>query len=63
MLPWMIEVKSEEEIQKMKIAGRVARQVLDIAGRAVAVGVTTDEIDELVHRETIQVCTIEGCCM
>jgi len=55
MLPWVIEVKSPEEIEKMKVAGRVAREVLDIAGRAVDVGVTTDEIDEIVHRETIKV--------
>ena len=55
MLPWMIEVKTPEEIEKMKVAGRIARQVLDIAGRAVTVGVTTDEIDELVHSETLKV--------
>ena len=60
MLPWVIEVKTPEEIEKMRVAGSVAREVLDIAGRAVAVGVTTDEIDELVHRETLKVS--ELCC-
>ena len=55
MLPWVIEVKTEEEIVKMRAAGNVARQVLDIAGQAVRVGVTTDEIDALVHQETIKV--------
>lgn len=55
MLPWIIEVKSPEEIEKMKAAARVARQVLDIAGRAVRVGITTDEIDALVHEETLKV--------
>lgn len=54
-MPWVIEVKTPEEIEKMKIAGRVAREVLDIAGRAVRVGITTDEIDEIVHQETIKV--------
>jgi methionyl aminopeptidase len=53
----MIEVKSLDEIQKMKAAGRVAREVLDIAGRAVRVGITTDEIDNIVHEETLKVCT------
>jgi len=38
----------------MRAAGRVAREVLDIAGRAVRVGVTTDEIDALVHEETLK---------
>lgn len=55
MMPWVIEVKTADEIEKMKVAGRVAREVLDIAGRAVKVGTTTDEIDELVHQETIKV--------
>ena len=53
LLPWQIEVKNEADIQAMRAAGRVAREVLDAAGRAVAVGVTTDSIDALVHEETI----------
>eukprot|EP00566_Odontella_aurita_P037828 CAMPEP_0113530362 /NCGR_PEP_ID=MMETSP0015_2-20120614/2897_1 /TAXON_ID=2838 /ORGANISM="Odontella" /LENGTH=294 /DNA_ID=CAMNT_0000429075 /DNA_START=1408 /DNA_END=2292 /DNA_ORIENTATION=- /assembly_acc=CAM_ASM_000160 len=54
MLPWVIEVKTPEEIVKMRAAGRVAREVLDIAGRAVKVGITTDEIDALVHEESLK---------
>jgi methionyl aminopeptidase len=50
--PWMIEVKTPSQIEKMREAGALARQVLDLAGRAVYAGVTTDEIDALVH-ETI----------
>lgn len=38
----------------MKAAGRVAREVLDIAGRAVRAGITTDEIDNIVHEETLK---------
>jgi methionyl aminopeptidase len=49
LLPWVIEVKTDDEIFKMREAGKLARQVLDMAGRAVAPGVTTDEIDALVH--------------
>lgn len=37
----------------MRAAARVAREVLDAAGRVVKVGVTTDAIDKLVHDETI----------
>jgi methionyl aminopeptidase len=55
MMPWIVEVKTPEEIEKMRAAGRVAREVLDIAGRAVRVGITTDEIDSLVHAETLKV--------
>ena len=32
---------------------QIAREVLDAAARVVRPGVTTDEIDEVVHRETI----------
>ena len=60
MLPWVVEVKTAEEIVKMRAAGKVAREVLDIAGRAVKAGITTDEIDALVHEETIKVCTCGG---
>lgn len=54
MLPWIIEVKKPDEIEKMKAAGIVARQVLDAAGAAVRPGITTDEIDNIVHEESIK---------
>ena len=53
LLPWIIDVKTPEEIQKMKAAGRLARQILDLGGRLVQPGVTTDEIDEAVHRAIV----------
>jgi len=53
-LPWIIEVKTADEIKKMRAAGKLARKVLDLAGRAVAPGVTTDEIDTIVHEATIK---------
>lgn len=43
LFPWIIEVKKPEEIEKMKRAGRVAREVLDLAGRSIGVGITTWE--------------------
>ena len=51
---WMIEQHSNEDIELARIAGRISREVLDEAGKAVAVGVTTDEIDRIVHEETIK---------
>lgn len=53
IFPWQVEVKSEEDIKAMRAAGRIAREVLDIAGSMVQAGVTTDEIDARVHQETI----------
>ena len=55
MFPWMIEVKNAVDIEKMRAAGSLARDILDLAGQAVQVGVTTDEIDALVHNEIIKV--------
>ena len=49
-----IEVKSDEDIVKMRKAGRAAREVLDIAGLLVAPGVTTDAIDAAVHEAAIE---------
>lgn len=40
-------------IARMREAGRVAAEVLTAAGAAVAPGVTTDELDELVHSQCI----------
>ena len=41
LFPWVIEVKKADEIEKMRAAGRVAREVLDLAGREVRPGITT----------------------
>jgi len=54
LLPWIIEVKTPEQILKMRAAGRVAREVLDIAGAAIKPGITTDEIDNIVHKESLK---------
>jgi methionyl aminopeptidase len=42
-------VKSAEVIERMRVAGRLAAEVLRLAGEAVAPGVRTDEIDAYVH--------------
>ena len=42
-------VKSAEVIERMRLAGRIARDVLAETGAAVAPGVTTDEIDRIAH--------------
>lgn len=51
---WDITTLTDEEIAKMRVSGRIAREILDIAGRMVQPGVLTDEIDEVVHEETIK---------
>jgi methionyl aminopeptidase len=43
------EVKTPELIERMRVAGRIAAQALEEGGRAVKPGVTTNEIDQVVH--------------
>lgn len=43
------EVKSAEVVERMRVAGRIAAQALQEVGRAVAPGVTTDELDRIGH--------------
>ncbi len=43
------EVKDEETIERMRVAGRIAAQALAMCGEMVRPGVTTDEIDRAGH--------------
>jgi methionyl aminopeptidase len=52
--PWDIEVHSEEDLEMMRISCRVAREVLDCAAQHIRPGITTDEIDKVVHQETLK---------
>ena len=49
-----IPVYTDEDIEQMRIAGKIGRLVLDTAHKAVAVGVTTDELDVIVHETAIE---------
>ena len=44
-----VQIKTPEDIEKMREAGRLASEVLDFIGAHVRPGVTTDEIDKLCH--------------
>jgi len=44
-----ISLKTPEEQQKMRIAGRLTADVLDMIGPHVRPGVTTDELDRICH--------------
>ncbi|GME76932.1 unnamed protein product [Ambrosiozyma monospora] len=49
-----IVVLKPDEIKKMKIVCELGREVLDAAAAAVRPGITTEEIDKIVHEETIK---------
>jgi methionyl aminopeptidase len=44
-----ITIKTPEEQDKMRVAGRLAAQVLDMIGEHVRAGVSTDELDRICH--------------
>lgn len=49
-----ISLNSDHDIAKMRDAGVIARQVLDSAIKCCLIGVSTNEINELVHKRCIE---------
>jgi len=45
-----VTIKTPEEQEKMRVAGRLAADVLDMIGEHVVPGVTTDELNDICHR-------------
>ena len=50
-----ISIKSEQDVEKMRIAGRLAAEVLQIVAPHVKPGVTTEELDRICHEHIVQV--------
>ena len=50
-----ITIKTPDEIEKMRVAGRLTADVLDMIGPYVQPGVTTDELDRLCHDYIVNV--------
>lgn len=45
----MISIKSKTDLAKMRDAGRIAGQALQLAGESIKAGMTTLELDKIVH--------------
>ena len=50
-----VVLKSGEEIERMRVAGRLAAEVLDFAAEHVRPGTTTDELDRRCHEYMVNV--------
>ena len=50
-----ISIKNQQDIEKMRIAGKLASEVLDFITPYVVHGVTTDELDKLCHDYIVDV--------
>jgi len=44
-----VELRTPDQIAKMRIAGRLAAEVLELIGDYVEPGVTTEELDRICH--------------
>ncbi|MHB8454736.1 MAG: type I methionyl aminopeptidase [Acidiferrobacterales bacterium] len=50
-----VTIKTPEEVEKMRVAGRLAAEVLKIVAPHVQPGVTTDELDHICHNHIVNV--------
>ncbi len=50
-----VTIKTPEEIEKMRVAGRLAAEVLEMISEHVKPGVTTEELDRLCHDYIVKV--------
>jgi methionyl aminopeptidase len=49
-----IEIKSQKEIDAMRVACQMAAETLLLVGEKLRVGMTTEEINQIVHEDTIR---------
>lgn len=50
-----VTIKTAEEIEKMRVAGRLAGEVLTMIGEHVQPGITTDELNQICHDYIVNV--------
>ncbi|HLB57023.1 MAG TPA: type I methionyl aminopeptidase [Coxiellaceae bacterium] len=50
-----ITIKTAEEFEKMRIAGKLAADVLDMIGEYVKIGISTNELDKICHDYIVNV--------
>ena len=50
----MVDIKSKTDIGKMRIAGKLASEVLEMIGQHVKPGVSTEELDQICHEYIIK---------
>jgi len=53
-LSMSISIKTADEIEKMRVAGRLAAQVLEMIESYVKAGVSTDELDAICHKYIVE---------
>lgn len=49
-----IDIKTPREIEKMRVVGQLAARTLEAVGKIIRPGLTTQEIDDFVHKDTLE---------
>jgi methionyl aminopeptidase len=49
-----IEIKSAGDLAAMRLVGRLAAETLQVAGESIRAGMSTDELDAIVHEDTLR---------
>ncbi|MDG2676138.1 M24 family metallopeptidase, partial [Vibrio parahaemolyticus] len=49
-----IKIKTAEEIERMRIAGKLAAEILEMIEPHIQVGVTTDELNKICHEYALE---------
>ena len=50
-----ISIKSAAEVERMRVAGRLASEVLDMLTPHVKTGVSTEQLDKLAHDHIVNI--------
>lgn len=50
-----VKIKTAEEIEKMRVAGKLAAELLELIEPYIKVGVTTEELDQICHKHITEV--------
>jgi methionyl aminopeptidase len=53
-MPVSVDIKSPKEIEAMRVVGRMAAETLLVVGEKLRAGMTTEDINTLVHEDTLK---------
>ena len=56
-----VNLRTPEQIAKMRIAGRLAAEVLELIGEYVIPGATTEDLDRICHDHIVETKAVPAC--
>ena len=58
-----VNLRSEQDLDKMRIAGSMAAEVLELIEEHVIPGVTTEKLDQICHRHIVEIQSAIPACL